>query len=349
MDQHTPFHDFETAAGAHFGDDAGWSVPTHFGSALDEYQHARQRAAFFDRSNHGKIEVNGKDARTFLHNLCTNDIKSLPAEGACETFFATNKAKAIASATIYHRSMEGGDRFWLDAGPGLGAKLAKHLDRYLISEQVEIAERTADFGQLHLAGPEAPSLVAKVRERLPDLVVHHLGDPLGLPGFDLLVASPKAGELWQSLSSLGITPAGLEAYELLRIEAGTPIYGKDIDDERFVVEVNRTPQTISYAKGCYLGQEPIVMARDRGHVNRKLLGVKILGEGPVPHGAKLFHEAKEAGQVTSSVVSPRFGPIALAYIRRGHDSPGTKLQVEGASRTAEVVGLPFAGSESGAS
>lgn len=86
------------------------------------------------------------------------------------------------------------------------------------------------------------------------------------------------------------------------------------------------------------------MARDRGHVNRKLLGVKISGEGPLAHGAKLLREGAEAGQVTSWVVSPRFGPIALAYVRRGHDSPGTKLEVEGTGRTAEVVGLPFAGS-----
>ena len=182
-----------------------------------------------------------------------------------------------------------------------------------------------------------------MRERLPDIIVLRLQNPLGLPGYDLLVGRNKAGELWQLLSSLGGKPAGLDAYELLRVETGTPTYGKDIDDERFVVEVNR-PQAISYTKGCYLGQEPIVMARDRGHVNRKLLGVQVSGEGPVLYGTKLVRDGAEAGQVTSSVMSPRFGPIALAYLRRGHDSPGTKLEVESAGRTAEVVGLPFAGS-----
>jgi folate-binding protein YgfZ len=344
MPERTPFYEAEATAGARFAEDAVWTLPAHFGSALAEYQLARQRAAFFDCSHHGKIEVSGKDARTFLHNLCTNDLKNLPQGGACEAFFATNKAKAIACVSIYHRPAESSERFWIDAGPGLGPKLAQHLDRYLISEQVEIADRTAEFAQLHLAGPDAEGLVSKVRERLLDVTVLRPHDPLGLPGFDLLVARAKAAELWQLLLSLQVQPAGLDAYELLRVEAGTPIYGKDIDEERFVVEVNRIPQTISYTKGCYLGQEPIVMARDRGHVNRKLLGIKIGGGGAVPHGAKLLHAETEAGQVTSSVVSPRFGPIALAYIRRGHDSPGTKLQVEGTGLTAEVVGLPFAGS-----
>jgi folate-binding protein YgfZ len=344
MAEQTPFFEVETAAGASFTEDGGWSVPVHFGNALSEYQHARQRAAFFDRSHHGKIEVSGKDARTFLHNLCTNDLKNLPQAGACEAFFATNKAKAIAYVSIYHRPAENSERFWIDAGPGLGPKLYQHLDRYLISEQVEITDRTAEFTQVHLAGPEAEGLVSKVRERLPEVTVLRPHNPLGLPGFDLLVVRAKAAELWQVLLSLQVQPAGLDAYELLRVESGTPIYGKDIDDERFVVEVHRIPQTISYTKGCYLGQEPIVMARDRGHVNRKLLGVKIGGGDAVPRGVKLLHAEAEAGQVTSSVVSPRFGPIALAYIRRGHDSPGTKLQVEGTGLTAEVVGLPFAGS-----
>src|SRR5262249_13693020 len=96
MAEQTPFHDFEAAAGANFSEDAGWKVPAHFGRATDEYQYARQHAAFFDRSHHGKIDVRGKDARTFLHNLCTNDIKNLAEGGACEAFFSTNKAKAIA-------------------------------------------------------------------------------------------------------------------------------------------------------------------------------------------------------------------------------------------------------------
>src|SRR5439155_24178755 len=119
-------------------------------------------------------------------------------------------------------------------------------------------------------------------------------------------------------------------------------YGMDIDENRFVVEVGRA-QAISYSKGCYLGQEPIVMARDRGHVNRTLLGIGV-AQGDAPAcGARLFHDGNEVGQITSSVVSPRFGIIGLAYVKRGSQEPGTALVIEPETdgRQATVAALPF--------
>src|SRR5262249_50851023 len=119
-----------------------------------------------------------------------------------------------------------------------------------------------------------------------------------------------------------------------------PEYGIDIDDNRFVVEVNRTAQAICYTKGCYLGQEPIVMARDRGQVNRLLLGLRFSDKVPVAGGTKLLCDGTEVGVVTSSAFSPQAGTaIGLAYIRRGHQSAGTVFQVADApdSHTAVVV------------
>jgi folate-binding protein YgfZ len=139
-------------------------------------------------------------------------------------------------------------------------------------------------------------------------------------------------------------PAGREAFEVLRVEAGVPLYGAEMNEDRFVVEVGRTPQAISYSKGCYLGQEPIVMARDRGHVNRTLLGLTLPEGGTVPAGAKVWRGEQEVGQVTSSVFSPRLGKaVALAYLRRGHQEPGTAVEVEadGGRRPAVVTPLPL--------
>src|SRR5207302_8742403 len=117
---------------------------------------------------------------------------------------------------------------------------------------------------------------------------------------------------------------GPEAYEALRIEAGTPEFGKDIDENRFAVEVGRT-NAINYTKGCYLGQEPIVMARDRaGHVNRAFRGLRFQ-DGPPSAGAQLMAAGKPVGVVTSVTVSPRLGPIGLGYVRRGQEAPGTML------------------------
>jgi folate-binding protein YgfZ len=356
MPERTPLHDLAAQAGATFVEDAGWLVPGQYGDPAAEYRQAREGAALFDISHRGKGEVTDREAARFLHNLCTNDIVSLPAGSGCEAFFTTNKARAVAHALIYHLPSPGGDAFWLDVPPGLAGKLLHHLDHYRISEQVEFADRTADFAQLHLAGPRARDVLAAVLAGdLPDLgdlqvvlrdtlqVRRH--EPLGVPGYDLLCPPAAAVDLWQRLGAAGARPAGLEAYHVLRVEAGTPVYGIDIDDNRLVMDVGRTARAICYTKGCYLGQEPIVMARDRGHVNRTLLGLKVSGEGPVPAGAKVLRGTEEVGQVASSVVSPRLGPIALAYLRRGSQEPGTAVEVVTAAgaRAAEVTGLPFSG------
>ncbi|HZT81953.1 MAG TPA: glycine cleavage T C-terminal barrel domain-containing protein, partial [Gemmataceae bacterium] len=278
---------------------------------------------------------------------------------ACEAFFCTAQARVVAHGFIWHLLAE---TFWLDLAPGLAEKLVRHLGRYLISEQVELADRTAEHAQLHLAGPKAKETLDRATNgQAPDLgelqcatLALGEGSPLqirrngllGLSGYDLVCPGTAAGLLREALARAGAQPAGTEAYHTLRVEAGTPFYGPDIDDSRFAFEAGRTRQAICYTKGCYLGQEPIVMARDRGQANRTLTGVRIAGEGPVPHGAKLFRDGSEVGMVTSSVLSPLAGAVVgLAYVRRGHHEPGTKLEVEagGGRLPAEVSSLPFSG------
>jgi folate-binding protein YgfZ len=152
----------------------------------------------------------------------------------------------------------------------------------------------------------------------------------------------RTAEVRQALLAAGAVLAGPETYEILRVEAGTPRIGIDMDENRFVVEVGRA-HAICHTKGCYLGQEPIVMARDRaGHVNRSLRGLK-LTDHPAEPKSNLFSDAgQEIGVITSSLQSPRFGPIALAYVRRGFESPETKLKVGAADgQSANVAELPF--------
>src|SRR5262249_22831333 len=134
---------------------------------------------------------------------------------------------------------------------------------------------------------------------------------LALPGYDIFSGCAYRTELIEALCNAGAASAESETYNILRIEAGVPVFGIDIDDNRFVVEIGRTKQAISYTKGCYLGQEPIVMARDRGHANRSLMGLRVRATEQLPAGTKLLRDGKEIGEVTSSVVSPRFGSIAL--------------------------------------
>jgi folate-binding protein YgfZ len=347
------------AAGAVFADAAGWSLPAHYGDAAGEYRHSRAGCARFDISSRGKIEVAGKDAASFLHNLCTNDVAGMPLGAGCEAFFCNAKAKVFAHALIYHaRRADGAATFWLDVAAGESDKLVKHLDRYLIAEQVELADRTSEFAQVHLAGPGATAVLSRaLGDAVPDLdpllhmertfgvSVHaHIrrNDCLGIPGYDIVCLNALAPGLWRMLTAPGAKPAGTEAFEVLRVEAGTPVYGVDVDETRYAFEVGRTAQAISYAKGCYLGQEPIVMARDRaGHAPRTLTGLKLSGDGLVAKSTKVRRNGEDVGWVTSSVVSPKLGcAIALAYLRHGHHQPGTAIEVDG--RGAEVSALPFA-------
>lgn len=356
MAEDTPLHEQTSAAGAVFVEESGFLVPGRFGDPADEYAQARAGVVLVDESHRGKVEIRGTDAARFLHNLTTNDILNLAPNCGCEAFLTTAKAKVIAYLLVFRQDAAS---FWLDVAPGSAERVIQYLDRYLISEQVEFTDHSRAFAQMHLAGPEASGVLSTwlgsasvpaeplqlLRGTFPGANDSHVRrhDALGLAGYDILCPAELAPAVWHRLTEAGARPIGREACETLRVEAGVPREGVDIDENTFAPEVGRVAQTISYTKGCYLGQESIVMARDRGQVNRTLVGVK-LPDGPVPLGSRLFAQDKEVGRVTSSVVSPRLGAsLGLAYMRRGHQAPGTIVEVEvaGARAPAEVVRLPL--------
>jgi len=360
MPEQTPLHTVCAQAGASFVEDAGWLIPEHFGDPLAEYHEARKGAIVFDQSHRGKLELTGKEASNFLHNLCTNEVNDLALGAGCEAFLTTKNAKIVSHLFIYHvRLHDGRPALWLDVPPGTSEKVIQYLDHFVISEQVEFADRTREFAQLHLAGANATQVLERaLLDDVPPLAeLQHMErtfgtnatshirrhDSLGLPGYDIVCLKERAETVWHFLLRAGAKPAGRQAYEALRIEAGTPALGIDMDETTFAPETGRIPQAICYTKGCYLGQEPIVMARDRGQVNRTLMGVK-LPDGLVPKDSLLFHDGKEIGRVTSSAVSPRLGTaVGLAYVRRGNQEPGIHVEVEasGVRHAAEVAALPF--------
>ncbi len=325
------------------------------------YTAASSGAVLFDRSSVGKIELAGPDARLFLHNLCTQDVKNLPEGAGAELFMTTAKAKIVAHGVVSHVRRDGQPVLWLDVDPGQAERVLQHLNHYLISEQVELADRTGEWAMLRLVGPTAATVLAKaIQAPAPDLPPWHHAPAnlagnqvlarrqaaLTLPGFDLFCAASLGIALRERLLQAGAVSASDAMHDILRVEAGWPVFGIDMDDNRFVVEVGRAAQAICYTKGCYLGQEPIVMARDRGQANRMLLGL-LCGKGAaVLPGTKVFQKEAEVGVTTSSVISPRLGQaIALAYVRRGSQEPGTELALgEAGGRQALVCPLPFAGS-----
>jgi glycine cleavage system aminomethyltransferase T len=240
MSKETPLHAQHGSAA--FTEEAGWVVPGHFGDPAGEYATVRTGAVVFDRSHHGKIEAIGNDALVFLHNLSTNNVKALSPGTGCEAFFCTPTAKVVSHGYIYRLPPAGKrETLWLDVAPGLDEKTFRHLDRYIIGEDVTLTDRTPALAQVHLAGPDAARVLsaalgeepgAWVRgafHTLPSGITLRCTDPLGLPGYDLLCPAEQGGALWQKLVGNGARPAGRAAWEILRIEAGTPVYGMDMD------------------------------------------------------------------------------------------------------------------------
>jgi folate-binding protein YgfZ len=323
----------------------------------DEYRAATVGAALFDLSDNTKIELSGPDALIFLHNLCTQDVKQLPAGTVCEAFLTTAKARVIAHVWIGHQPSAGQSNVLIDTVAGQAEKILQHLNHYLISEQVELNDRTQTLGMLRLVGPQSATLLSHAtgaalsslqplrQMHVPGLgwIRRHL--LLNIEGYDWIGPADQLGGLRERLEAAGAVRAGPQTHRVLRVEAGLPEYGSDIDENRLAMEAGRTAQAISYNKGCFLGQETIVMARDRGQVNRMLTGIKIAGTSPVPSaGTKLLRAGAEVGEITSAVISPRLGEIvALAYLRRGSWEAGTELIVEPATdgRIATACATPF--------
>ena len=310
------------------------------------YHAAKETSVLFDLSQRGKVELTGPEAILFLHNLCTNDVKKLAVGAGCEAFLTTAKAKVVAQFFV---SRLADDLLRLDTGIGMGENVSAHLDHYLISEQLEIVDRTDEFGQLHLCGPitnvyDLDNLQGKEAFLADQPCFARRNDVLNLPGVDIFCPRTTVDQVKAHFLEQGAVEAFSDTYHVLRIEAGYPLYGEDIDENRFVVEVNRTEQAICYTKGCFLGQEPIVMARDRGQVNRKLMGlIFTAGTCPKP-GDKVLHDDKEAGQVTSVAQVPGSSVnIALAYLKRGHQTPNEELDVESpeGSLTGVISELPI--------
>lgn len=289
----------------------------------------------FDLTDRGMIELTGRDAREFLNNLCTQDVKNLPVGATREAFLTTNKARVVAHVWIWHRKP---DVLLLDFGGVPVKKLADHLNHYLISEQAEIAT-APDLQMLRIVGPQANVIITRAGLTPARAEV--------LPGsFDLFLPNEDDDRavLIDRLVAAGAVVGDAATYKVLRIEAGLPEYGIDIDENRLAMEVNRNAQAISYTKGCFLGQETIVMARDRGQVNRLMMGLKTAGPEAIAAGAKLLRGNDEVGEVTSSVFSPRLNQVlALAYLRRGSWDAGTEVVIDPNSdgRTAVVSALPF--------
>lgn len=288
-------------------------------------------AVIFDLSDRTQLELTGADRAKFLHGFCTNDIKALASGRGCEAFVCNVQGKVLGHVFVFCTESS----LWIDTVPGQEDVLFRHLDRYLINEDVQIQRRSAEYGDLYLhrtpPSEVFPDLAGSEWNRLADQPVLSHGtianrqvrkvDWLGEAGW--LISAPR-GALKLAVPSLSASDP--QVWNALRIAAGFPLYGVDISSDNLAQEVNRTERGISFQKGCYLGQEPIARIDALGHVNRELRRLMLEGDHVPAAGTALLaaDAATQIGVITSAAeLSGQI--VALGYLRKKFAVPGQNV------------------------
>lgn len=300
----------------------------------------REGCGLIDRSERGKLALTGGQAKEFLAGQVTNDIEALEPGTGCYAAFLTHKGKMRGDLRV----LDLGDELWLDTEREALQALFDMIRRFKIGFDVELHKRTLERGLLSLVGPDARR-VARAEE-LPvaehssmrarrggvDVVIVATVD-----GVDLICAAADVDALRAWLESEGAVPVSPAADDVLRVEAGRPRFGVDIDDTTIPQEAGLNERAVSFTKGCYVGQETVARLFYKGKPNRHLRGLQLAG--PAAPGDPLRLGEREVGRVGTVVDSPDFGPIALAMVRREAE-PGATVDVGDGGR-ATVVELPF--------
>jgi len=340
---------------------------------MTPYDAARRRAASADRASRGTIVVTGADRLTWLQGLLTNDITALEPGNGCYAAWLTPQGRLITDMRVLSLA----DRLLLDIRAQDAAPLAERLDRLVFAEDAQIHDASASIRPLRVAGPSAAEVVGRVladrsggaaaaalaglaswpeyrgatiAASAPDEggageIVVVRDDEWGVPGYDILAAPGILSDIRNALATRGVARLDEASGETLRIEAGRPRFGVDMDTETIPLEAGIEDRAISFSKGCYVGQEVIVRVttRGQGRVARRLVGLTIDGTRVPDRGEPIVAGDRDIGKVTSAAMSPAVGrPIALGYVHRDFSDPSTRVAIGGAAGEAAVVtSLPF--------
>ncbi len=293
----------------------------------------------FDLSDRVKLRLTGSDRIRYLNGQVTNDVRKANANLSMPACVLNAKGKMDALVFI----AGGEEELLLDTDPELREALAARLERYIIADDVTIENISDECALFHVTGESAPDL--------PNKSTWRRGKRFGMAGWDLLVAAAEHDRILQLLAARE-TLCGGYAHEQFRIEQGVPRWGRELTDQIIPVEAHLEDNAIDYAKGCYIGQETISRMKISGQTSKRLCGLVSMHDAPLAAGQRLAtmsEEGKGVGWITSATRSDRLGKeIALGYVKRGFNQPGTQLDARSATAPAsppvvsvQVVELPF--------
>ena len=346
-------------------------------TALDAYRAAREGVAFIDRSDRVRMEFTGAQALATLNGLLTNDVTKLTPGTGQYAAALTAKGKVIADlrvfavgGTLLTDASTSTDQsastsastvtYLVDTGAAAAPGLLAMFKKYVNPRMTKVRDISVEIGTVGVFGPAGAAAIAKACN-IDETSLAALGSyahvngkfggarctvarvpDLGVPGFDLFVPADSVPALGSALSAQGAESLDDATAEVLRVEAGRPLWGTDMDENTLAQEAALdTIDGISFDKGCYTGQETVARVHFRGHVNRTLRGLRC--DTAPPRGARIEHgNNHDAGTVRSVARSPRLGAIALAYVRREvENGAAVTVRWDGGETQATVAPLPF--------
>ena len=334
---------------------------------IQSYEKLRETAGLVSLSNRGAINMKGSDCASYLQGLLTNDISGLTTGAGCYAAYLTPQGRMIADMRVLNL----GDRLLLDVDSAMSDTLTSRFSMLVFSEDVQVNDESSTWYWVGVRGPGAAACLEPilrpegtlsgkkavtayqgldngwwVLDGKPVLAVSN--DELGIPGIDLGVSSAYSGQINAQLEGLGLEWGSAGAVEALRVEAGTPRFGADMDQDTIPLEAGIEARAISETKGCYVGQEVIIriLHRGKGRVARRLVGLIFSQDHTTESlsGQSVYDGYETIGRVRSAISSPRLGrQIALAYVQRAYTVPGARVEVADGERrvAAEVTELPF--------
>lgn len=322
----------------------------------DQYRIIEAGAGWIDRTARGRLRFEGRDARTFLQALVTNDVAGLGAGEGADTAYLTPQGRMVAMLRLFCL----GDDWLAEVAPGQAAALAARFDLLVFTEDVRVADVSSAIAEVSVIGRDAapalgralgvePSRLAALgtlgHTTTGDVMIARTDDT-PFPAFDLFVPAAAREATVRTMAAAGITPIDAELAEALRIEAGRPAFGVDMTEETIPLEAGLLDRAISTTKGCYVGQEVIirVLHRGSGRVARRLVRLTFDPGASLPlaAGTPLAAGDRDTGRITSAAVSPATGRvIALGYVHRDAANVGdvVRARTPAGEWAATIVGL----------
>ena len=358
----TPLNAVHRQMGGRMVDFGGWDMPVQYpAGTVEEHLRTRRHAGLFDVSHMGEIEVRGPDAIAFINRLCSNDASKL-VDGQAQYSALTTEAGTVVDDLLVYRFAA--DHLLLVVNASTTDKDWDWINAHRGDEQIELKNRSADFCQLAVQGPDALGIVQQLTDTpLAEIKYYHFREGAvdgvvaiisrtgytGEDGFEVYAAPEKATQLWQRLLDVGrygtdegILPCGLAARNTLRLEAAMALYGHEITEETTLLEAN-LGWICKLNKGDFNGRAALARQKEEG-IRRKLVGFEVTERGIARDDQDVLVGGARVGRVTSGSPAPYLKKnIGMAYVPIEYANEGQELQIDvrGRAVAARVVPTPF--------